>query len=79
MYNHNKAQQSKNRVHISWDILYITQVVMNENPSVRLRRTGRQWGHDCWQEATSREANFLYVSYLVYEVLRDLEERQLTQ
>ena len=23
MYDHNKAQQSKNRVHISWDILYI--------------------------------------------------------
>ena len=23
MYNHTKAQQSKNRVHISWDILYI--------------------------------------------------------
>ena len=23
MYNQNKAQQSKNRVHISWDILYI--------------------------------------------------------
>ena len=22
MYNHNKAQQSKNRVHISWVILY---------------------------------------------------------
>ena len=22
MYNHNKAQQRKNRVHISWDILY---------------------------------------------------------
>ena len=22
MYNHNKAQQSQNRVHISWDILY---------------------------------------------------------
>ena len=22
MYKHNKAQQSKNRVHISWDILY---------------------------------------------------------
>ena len=21
MYNHNKAQQSKNRVHISWDLL----------------------------------------------------------
>ena len=25
MYNHNKAQQSKNRVHISWDILYVKQ------------------------------------------------------
>ena len=23
MYNHNKAQQSKNCVHISWDILYV--------------------------------------------------------
>ena len=23
MYNHNKAQQSSNRVHISWDILYV--------------------------------------------------------
>ena len=22
MYNHNKAQQSKNRVHITWDIQY---------------------------------------------------------
>ena len=26
MYNHNKAQQSKNRVHISWDILYNGEV-----------------------------------------------------
>ena len=26
MYNHNKAQQSKNRVHISWDILYLHEV-----------------------------------------------------
>ena len=26
MYNHNKAQQSKNRVHISWDILYVLGV-----------------------------------------------------
>ena len=26
MYNHNKAQQSKNRVHISCDILYIREV-----------------------------------------------------
>ena len=25
MYNHNKAQQSKNRVYISWDILYVSR------------------------------------------------------
>ena len=30
MYNHNKAQQSKNRVHISWDLLYTSgNVIMN--------------------------------------------------
>ena len=34
MYDHNKAQQSKNRVHISWDILYseynsIPQYIIN--------------------------------------------------
>ena len=27
MYNHNKAQQSKNRVHISWDILYVWSII----------------------------------------------------
>ena len=26
MYNHNKVQQIKTRVHISWDILYIKPV-----------------------------------------------------
>ena len=25
MHNHNKAQQSKNRVHIPWDILYLCE------------------------------------------------------
>ena len=30
MYNHNKAQQSKNRVHISWDILYCWKNTMFE-------------------------------------------------
>ena len=29
MYNHNKAQQSKKRVHISWDILYC-KIVLSE-------------------------------------------------
>ena len=28
MYNHNKAQQSKNRVHISWDILYNDSIIL---------------------------------------------------
>ena len=29
MYNQNKAQQSKNRVHISWDILYVRSKVLD--------------------------------------------------
>ena len=29
MYNHNKAQQSKNRVHISWDVLYVWVVELS--------------------------------------------------
>ena len=35
MYNHNKAQQSKNCVHISWDILYFmgTGEILLECPS----------------------------------------------
>ena len=28
MYNHNKAQQNKNRVHISWDIMYVQHQVL---------------------------------------------------
>ena len=30
MYNHNKAQQSKNRVHISWDILYVSKIYLSQ-------------------------------------------------
>ena len=33
MCNHNKAQQSKNRVHISWDILYVVLCTWFWNPS----------------------------------------------
>ena len=33
MYNHNKAQQSKNRVHISWDILYAADLWYGLNPA----------------------------------------------
>ena len=35
MYNHNKAQQSKNRVHISWDILYITSMEYEYETTVK--------------------------------------------
>ena len=43
MYNHNKAQQSKNRVHISWDILYMHVDVVN---TLGLRRSllSNLWG-----------------------------------
>ena len=34
MYNHNKAQQSKNRVHISWDILYVLDIWNQHKPAI---------------------------------------------
>ena len=37
MYNHNKAQQSKNRVHISWDILYVSQKMALYNSALDLQ------------------------------------------
>ena len=39
MYNHNKSQQSKNRVHISWDILYclhMSDCIVTTNPKIEL-------------------------------------------
>ena len=36
IYNHNKAQQSKNRVHISWDILYNGNVAVEEQLIVNM-------------------------------------------
>ena len=52
MYNHNKAQQSKNRVHISWDILYISDIwggllhyIMVPAPSSRMTRVCET---PCW-------------------------------
>ena len=32
MYNHNKAQQSKNREHISWDILHVKSMPFEPGP-----------------------------------------------
>ena len=43
MYNHNKAQQSKNRVHVSWDILYIETGSCVQTFCVRL--TCESWRH----------------------------------
>ena len=37
MYNHNKAQQSKNRVHISWDILYCMTILQWKTNHLNLR------------------------------------------
>ena len=41
MYNHIKAQQSKNRVHISWDILYIS--VQYNIPTIHLFPATSRW------------------------------------
>ena len=65
MYNHNKAQQSKNRVHISWDILYI------------LNWTGFRWISLNWEKG---EGNYIhyeqkpkkqsdYLSYASFQII----------
>ena len=41
MYNHNKAQQSKNRVHISWDILYVIDKHFFHSPLWRIETFGK--------------------------------------
>ena len=38
MYNHNKAQQSKNRVHISWDILYSRAFSMIHSIPIQVKK-----------------------------------------
>ena len=39
MYNHNKAQQSKNCVHISWYILYVTVIYYTDTPYANNKNT----------------------------------------
>ena len=51
MYNHNKAQQSKNRVHLSWDILYtailhgtnISHLMITHDDVSKWRHFPRYW------------------------------------
>ena len=42
MYNHNKAQQSKNRVHISWDILYILEYELQIRYLICIRKMANE-------------------------------------
>ena len=55
MYNHNKAQQSKNRVHISWDILYISFTARRGDDFVRIDS----------QVNTTRSNRAIFVTQLV--------------
>ena len=79
MYNHNKAKHSKNRVHISWDILYICSDVMEKNWSLRksVKVTGYfdqifiasgkwfvTWALG-WNETNSLSRNKSYISHWV--------------
>ena len=51
MYNHNKAQQSKNRVPISWDILYIISMTYCVG-SLNDIQGWLYWSHDYVQRQT---------------------------
>ena len=55
MYNHNKAQQSENRVHISWDILYSTELLAQIQLSLYLHVATdyKYWRYKCDFMSTS--------------------------
>ena len=58
MYNHNKAQQRKNRVHIFWDILYDKGTV--DHYDHRLKISDMQRNIDLEYQITALVCKFLY-------------------
>ena len=67
MYNHNKAQQSKNRVHISWDILYMifnTQYIDDPLPSATLPPNENSFEDIVkWNENPHHTEHILVINY----------------
>ena len=52
MYNHSKAQQSKNRVHIFWDILYAHHIWWFDDGVSPDRRQAIVWTDDDFSSIT---------------------------
>ena len=53
MYTHKKAEQSKNRVHISWDILYVADL----KHVLKVRRK-----YHIWNIVAAKEAMLLWLT-----------------
>ena len=50
MYNHNKAQQSKNHVHISWDILFMVSMLTETHTTAVESKTTKPAVESCLDE-----------------------------
>ena len=68
MYNHNKAQQSKNRVHISWDILYGRSNAENQLQNIVYPRDDPGFTPR-WDETCVSYINALRIEYSGFEGL----------
>ena len=68
MYNHNKAQQSKNRVHISWDILFCNSWIHN----LTIKWAKLIWGsvHPCGNKYLWRIAPRLWSIWPANAIIR---------
>ena len=71
MYNHNKAQQSKNRVHISWDILYL-------NKLDRVIQS-RSWIYSDYQQVSSLRVPYIHCRMLIKRQVSQIGEMYLQQ
>ena len=79
MYNHNKAQQSKNRVYISWDILYNTMVldcvimepIWIRNKQILIFTNKKLWNLHIYIniiECTDNSAKIKWITYIIIHV-----------
>ena len=69
MCNHNKAQQSKIRVHISWDILYLEfhpYEIQNNSIYPHIRPWLKQVSEEDWKKSLT-EDYFMSLNYQFME------------
>ena len=77
MYNHNQAQQSKNHVHISWDILYErpTTDIITKTKQCKLKLYAYFMG--CINAYKGKPISLCYLIYSLYHIPMELPLTQM--